>query len=87
MNMNKIAQPLIRRRRVVCLFMSSTSCGASSQEYELYDLSPLSALQLSFLLYGLRTARTWNDVQSVVLVRANTLINEASVVTDGETLK
>jgi hypothetical protein len=51
--------------------------GASGQEYELGEMSPVSALHLAFLLYGLRNARTWRDVQSVVLVSANTLINAA----------
>jgi hypothetical protein len=67
--------------------MGITSLSASGREYELCEVSPLSALYLAFLLYGLRNARTWHDVQSVVLVCANTLINEANSVTDGETLK
>ena len=76
--MNKIArpQPVIRRRRVGSLFMNSTSRGASGQEYELREMSPVSALHLDFPLCGLRNARTPRDVQSVFLVSAITLINE-----------
>jgi len=86
--MNRIArlQSVIYRRRVGRLFTSSTSRGASGQEYELCERSPLLTLHLVCLLYGLRNARTWRDVKSVVLVRANTLINEANVVTDGAAL-
>jgi len=38
--MNKIArqQPVICRHHVGCLLMSSTSCGASGQEYELCEV-------------------------------------------------
>jgi hypothetical protein len=76
--MNKIArqQPVIRRRRVGCVFMSSTSLCASGQEYVLCELLPVSALHLAVLLYGLKNARTWRDVQTMVLVSANTLLNE-----------
>jgi hypothetical protein len=48
-------------------------------------MSPISTLYLACLLYGFRNALTWRDVKSVVLVTANTLINEA-IVTDGATL-
>jgi hypothetical protein len=87
-NMNKIArlQPVIRRRPIGCLFTSSTSRAASGQEHELREMSPVSALHIAFLLYGLRNARTRSDVHSVVLVRTNTLINEANVVTEGAAL-
>ena len=87
-NTNKIVgpQPVIRRRRVGCLFTSSTSRGASGQEYELCEVSTLSTLHLAFLFYGLRIARTWRDVQPVVLVSANMLVNEANVVTEGAAL-
>jgi hypothetical protein len=76
--MNKIAlqQPVILRRRVGRVFMSSTSLCASVQEYELCELSPVSAPRLAFLLYRMRNVRTWRDVQSVVPVSANTLHNE-----------
>jgi hypothetical protein len=58
--MNKISrpQPVIRRRRVGCLFMSSASRSVNGQEYELCEMSPVSALHLAFLLYGLRNAGT-----------------------------
>ena len=76
--MNKIArpQPVIRRRRVGCLFIS-TSRSVNGQEYEVREMSAVSALHLAFLLYRLSNARTWRDVQSVILVSAITLINEA----------
>jgi len=76
--MNKIArqQPVIRRRRVGRVFMSSTSLCASGQEYELCELSPVSAPRLAFLLYRLRNVRAWRDVQSVVLVSANSLLTK-----------
>jgi len=59
-NMNKIVrpQPVIRRRRVSCLFMSSTSRSVSGQEYELCEMPPVWALHLAFLLWGLRNAGT-----------------------------
>ena len=42
--MNKIAspQPVIRKRRVVCLFMSSTSSSDSDQKYEPCEMLRLS---------------------------------------------
>jgi hypothetical protein len=73
--------PVIRSRRIGCLFKSSTSRGTSGQEYELCETSPVSALHLALMLCGFRNDRTCRNVQSVVLVYTNTLTLEADVVT------
>jgi hypothetical protein len=77
-NMNKItsSQPMIHRRHVGCLFIGNTSCSACSQQCELHEMSPLSALKVTFLLYKLSNARTWRDVHCKVPVSANTVINK-----------